>query len=116
MTLVNVEAGLARRVIRAHCYRAEVHMRGIISAILLVLGVGGLLCSSGCASTGACVGAGGALSSPECKADWSESECNEWNSEAINGASWSYHAGDSCSDLGYTEECSDGSFREPGAC
>ena len=62
------------------------------------------------------MGAGGVLSSPECKQDWSESECADFNTQGVNGATWSYHDGQSCPDLGYSEQCSDGSYRQPGAC
>lgn len=75
------------------------------------------LAVTGCGGgTGACVGSGGALSSPECKPDWDESECDDWNSQQINGATWTFHGGDACEDIGYSAQCSDGSFRKPGAC
>jgi hypothetical protein len=70
-------------------------------------------CGSG---TGACVGSGGLLASPECKEDWDEAECEDWDAQEVNGASWTFHGGDTCDDLGYTEMCSDGSYRRPGAC
>jgi hypothetical protein len=66
--------------------------------------------------TGACVGTGGVLSSPVCKPDWSEAECSDWDSQGVNGATWAFYDGDACPDLGYTERCSDGSYRRPGAC
>ncbi len=71
---------------------------------------------SGCSVTGACVGTGGVLLFTECKEDWDQSECDSWNDQGINGATWTFHKGQSCPDLGYTEMCSDGSYREPGNC
>ncbi len=70
-----------------------------------------------CVGTGACVGSGGdILRSPVCKEDWSRAECREWDDEGINDADWDFHAGRTCEGLGYTDECSDGSYRLPGAC
>jgi hypothetical protein len=70
-----------------------------------------------CSGTGACVGSGGSiLHSPVCKEDWSRGECAEWDDENINDASWRFRSGRSCEGLGYTDECSDGSYRLPGAC
>ncbi len=65
---------------------------------------------------GACVGAGGVLSSPVCKSGWSQSECQDWQNSGVDGATWTFQSGDSCMDLGYTEQCSDGSYRLPGHC
>ena len=69
-----------------------------------------------CNIEGACVGSGGVLDSPDCLNDWYRSECQEWDDEEINGSSWSFHALRSCQSLGYTEECSYGGYRLPGAC
>ena len=65
---------------------------------------------------GACVGSGGVLSSPECKNGWSQSECQDWQNSGVNGATWTFQSGDACVDLGYTAQCSDGSYRLPGKC
>ncbi|MEE8408782.1 MAG: hypothetical protein V3T05_04180 [Myxococcota bacterium] len=95
-------------------------MRRTFTVTLVLSSMAMVLCGlvvTGCgAGTGACVGSGGVLSSPECKPDWDESECADWNSQQINDATWTFHGGDGCEDLGYTAECSDGSFRRPGAC
>ena len=72
---------------------------------------------SSCSSTGTCVGSGGnVLLSPVCKDGWTRSECGEWDNEGINDADWSYNGGKTCEGLGYTERCSDGSYRLPGGC
>ena len=84
--------------------------------VLIVILLGGTILSA-CDGVGACVGSGGGvLLSPVCKEDWSRSECQEWDDEGINGANWSFYSGDSCEDLGYTDRCSDGSYRFPGDC
>lgn len=83
---------------------------------LSALVVGALLFSGVCSSTGACVGTGGVLNSPVCKEAWTSDECQEFADLEVNGANWTFNSGDSCLDRGFTEECSDGSFREPGAC
>jgi hypothetical protein len=56
------------------------------------------------------------LLSPVCKEDWTRIECQEWDDEGINGANWDFYGGDSCEDLGYTDRCSDGSYRYSGDC
>ncbi|NIS81223.1 MAG: hypothetical protein GTO14_13700 [Anaerolineales bacterium] len=69
-----------------------------------------------CGGSGACVGSGGSvLSSPVCKDGWTSSECQEWDDMGINDAEWKYR-GSSCESLGYTDRCSDGSYRLPGDC
>lgn len=71
---------------------------------------------SGCSSTGACVGTGGVLLSPDCKEAWTQDECQAFADQGVNGATWTFNSGNSCLDLGFTEQCADGSFRQPGAC
>ena len=71
-------------------------------------------CSTG---SGTCIGIGGALTSgPVCKEDWTADECREWDQMEVNSADWTFNPWASCEDLGYTERCSDGSYREPGDC
>lgn len=88
--------------------------------ILVFLAAIVILCSlilSSCSGTGSCVGVGGdILFSPVCKNDWTRGECQEWDDMQVNGAEWSYMGGETCEDLGYTDRCSDGSFRLPGDC
>jgi hypothetical protein len=87
---------------------------GLVFVMLLLVG-GSIL--SACGGDGACVGSGGGiLLSPVCKEDWTRIECQEWDDEGINGADWNFYSGDSCEDLGYTDRCSDGSYRFPGDC
>lgn len=70
-----------------------------------------------CSIEGACVGSGGSiLDSPVCKDEWYGGECQEWDDEGVNGANWDFHALRSCEGLGYTDQCSDGSYRWSGAC
>lgn len=66
--------------------------------------------------SGVCVGTGGVLLSPVCKNGWSQSECQDFQNTGVNGATWTYQADVSCPDLGYTQQCSDGSYRRSGAC
>ena len=64
-----------------------------------------------CETTGACVGQYG-VGKYECKEEWYETECAEWDEDEINGSEWTFHKRSSCEDLGYTIECSDGSYVE----
>jgi hypothetical protein len=71
---------------------------------------------SSCSGSGSCVGSGGdILLSPVCKNGWTRAECQEWDDMEINDANWDFKGG-TCERLGYTERCSDGSFRLPGDC
>lgn len=81
---------------------------GALAVLLLATACGG--------GGGSCVGSGGALSSPECKDGWSQSECQDWQNSGVNGATWTFNSGSSCVDQGYAERCSDGSYRLPGHC
>ncbi len=82
-------------------------LKGVVSIVL---------CSG--LSLSACGGSGGACtgeSSPGnglCKDGWDQSECEEWDEDEVNGSSWTFHSGESCEDLGYTYECSDGSYAD----
>ena len=74
-----------------------------------------LLSSFMLASCGGGVGACVGESSPGnglCKDGWDKEECEEWDEDEVNGSSWTFHSGDSCEDLDYTHECSDGSFAD----
>jgi hypothetical protein len=83
----------------------------------LSITIASLMLTSGCGLGGACVGSGGSiLLSDVCGEGYDADECEENNEIGLNDASWTHHPGASCSSLGYSEECSDGSFREPGAC
>jgi hypothetical protein len=89
--------------------------RVFMAAAFLVVFCGTILTS--CSGSGACVGSGGnVLTAAVCKADWTRSECHEWDDMKVNYAAWTYHGGASCEGLGYTERCSDGSYRLPGDC
>ncbi|MCC7071645.1 MAG: hypothetical protein IT383_09995 [Deltaproteobacteria bacterium] len=78
----------------------------MIRVTLAVLSM--LMVVPACDLPGACVGTGGVVD--ECKEDWTQSECTDWDDQEVNGASWSFHAASSCDDLGYSVECADGSF------
>ena len=94
----------------------KVRRNRVILLTLLVILVGiTCLCSFG--GAGACVGSGGdILRSPVCNNDWTSAECREWDQEEINGANWDHFGGRTCERLGYTDRCSDGSYRLPGDC
>ncbi len=89
-------------------------MRNLKRALASAAMAAGLAACGG--ATGACVGTGGVLHSPVCKQDWSKNECDSFQTQGVNGATWTLQEGKQCQDLGYTERCSDGSYREPGAC
>jgi hypothetical protein len=58
--------------------------------------------AAGCgASAGACLGVNGLFDNNYCSNDLDESECSVYSDEGVNGASWSFHSGRTCGDLGY---------------
>ena len=78
--------------------------------ILLVLGL------SACSNSGSCVGSGGdVLLSTACKNAWTRAECREWDEMEVNSANWDFSQR-TCERQGFTDRCSDGSFRLPGDC
>ncbi len=80
----------------------------IAAPILVVLGVLFAGCGGG---SGSCFSSGG--SPEECKPDWSEEECQNWDSTGVNGAHWSFSTS-SCDDLGFVVECADGTHLQAG--
>ena len=60
-----------------------------------------------CIGAGSCYSEGGIVD--VCKPDFTVSECDDWDQEGINGSTWNY-ASRSCEALGYTVECSDGTW------
>ena len=85
----------------------------VLVFILMLLFITSL---AGCSSTGTCVGSGGdVLLAPECKNNWTRSECREWDDMEVNGANWNYKGG-TCEGQGFTDRCPDGSYRYPGDC
>jgi len=75
------------------------------------------LVTSSCRGPGTCVGSGGSvLDATVCKADWTSSECGEWDDAEVNDADWKFNSGGSCTASGFTELCSDGNYRLPGDC
>lgn len=69
----------------------------VLIAVLAVLV--GVACGG---DRGACYGYSSILNKTYCYNDWSQSECANYNSQGVNGASWTLAPGEMCSDLGYT--------------
>jgi hypothetical protein len=51
-----------------------------------------------------------------CKQGWDQAECDEWDTLEINGSRWTFHAGSSCNDLGYSNRCPPGENYVAGSC
>ena len=69
----------------------------------IILTVGALIfVTPGCGgSPGACLGVNGIFDNDYCYNDFDQSECTVYSDEGVNGASWSFHSGRTCGDLGY---------------
>jgi hypothetical protein len=72
---------------------------GICASIAVAVGCG--------SSSGACVGVGG-IGQDECEPDWDESDCQRFENNQVNGATWTFYPDKSCADLGFTTRCSSG--------
>ena len=69
----------------------------VVTALALLAGCGD--------SVGSCVASGGIVDS--CKQDWTEAECQTWNDQKVNDATWTFSS-DSCDSLGFSATCPDG--------
>jgi hypothetical protein len=61
---------------------------------------------SGCSSSGGdgvCVSSGAILGKTYCYNNFSKSECSDYDSQEVNGGSWFFHSGQTCSDRGLDE-------------
>lgn len=89
--------------------------RSLFRVLLMIAGSSLILGS--CSSSSACEGSGGSiLLSPVCKSGFSNAECQEWDLVGVDDADWIFHGGKSCESLGYTNRCSEGTYRLPGKC
>lgn len=71
-------------------------------AALAIIATGALVLSAaGCAQLGACEGHSDILDSWYCYDDWTEDECDAYDVERVNDASWNFHGGDTCTELGH---------------
>lgn len=68
------------------------------------LAVAPLLLLSACSFSGACVSTGG--SPEECKQDWDQADCDDFDANNVNGATWTFYPGQTCADRGFTSTCS----------
>jgi hypothetical protein len=78
--------------------------RGPGVAVLLLL----LTLASGCGGGGLCVSTGG--HPEECHEGWTQSECQDWNTTGVNGASWTFYGTGTCVGRGFRVKCPGGSY------
>lgn len=75
----------------------------ILAVIVITLSAFAAGCPSG-GGTGACVSSRvdySSFSAVYCYDGWDKSDCTSNNEQHVNGASWTFYSGDSCSDRGY---------------
>ncbi len=89
--------------------------KNIVSLYMLFL----IFCIFSCDSSdederGACASTNAILN--ECVENRPEDECLENNEKQLNGGSWSWHKGTSCSSLGYTKLCNYSYIRPSDSC
>lgn len=75
------------------------HVPQFLFALLSVAALGLAGCGSG---PGACVGIGSFTGNIYCYNDWDEADCEDHDANEVNGASWRFHEGKACSELGYS--------------
>lgn len=63
---------------------------------------------------GLCEGTGGIVD--ECFEGWTQAECEEWDAEGVNGATWTFHGSGSCEARGYPYDCDGAWLRNSGDC
>ncbi len=73
--------------------------------MMLVLGVAVLSgCGGGGGGDGVCTGYRSSINRTYCYSNFSSSECSDYNSQDVNGASpWYFYSGQTCSDRGLNE-------------
>ncbi len=79
--------------------------RRIVSTLVLCVAA---IAAAGCGGTGLCVSTGG--SPEECHEGWDESECQDWNSRQVNGATWTFYGSGTCAEQGFSAKCPDGTY------
>lgn len=67
------------------------------SLIFVLLAAFAAACSG---DVGACDGYSPVLKRRYCQDDFSQAECADWDQQDVNGASWSFHEGQTCEDRG----------------
>jgi hypothetical protein len=76
-------------------------------AFLILLSLSFVAFLSGCGLlNGACIASGGSL--VECYEDWSQSDCDTFNADNVNGSSWTFYPASSCASQGWSYWCGDG--------
>lgn len=66
----------------------------IVTALLAL----GLLLLAGCESLGACEGYSSILNKTYCYDDYTEEECDDYDSQEVNGANWNFYPGETCAE------------------
>ena len=69
--------------------------------LILVLGLALFVAGNCTAAIGACAGYSTIFSKTYCYNDWSQADCDEYNTLEVNGASWAFYPDQTCGDLGY---------------
>lgn len=81
--------------------RRDLRLAGTVFLLLLLLAVPA--CSLFGESSGVCVSEPVEFSfglRVYCQNNFDKGECADWDDEQVNGASWSFHAGQTCADRG----------------
>ena len=79
----------------------------------LVLGLIAALLWVGCGSgNNACVGTGSDPLLDSCFQNENDaSSCNAFNGESLNGDTWTFHDGKTCSEVGFDYRCTNGTYK-----
>lgn len=75
-------------------FRRIIYVGGVTCLLLL-----GTNCEK-LSSTGVCTGYSAEYNSTYCKDDWTKDECDDWDNQAVNGVSWTFHRGQTCEERG----------------
>jgi hypothetical protein len=78
---------------------AAVRCAAVLLALVAAAAAGAGL--PGCGEeTGVCTACCGPSGRTYCKDGWSESECEDWSKQKVNGLSWTFHGGQTCEGRG----------------
>jgi hypothetical protein len=69
----------------------------LLSGVLALLTVALPSCGD---ETGVCTACCGPSGRTYCKDDWTADECSDWSAKKVNGLTWAFHGGQTCSGRG----------------
>jgi uncharacterized membrane protein len=70
------------------------------TAAILALVLGAVTLSACGEESGVCTACCGSAGQTYCKDGWTESECDDWSAQQVNGLTWHFYGGQTCAERG----------------